>query len=434
MLTLLGRKTGRFCDNIGRRDFLRIGTLGAGALTLGGLLRLRAQGAATSRSKAVIMVYLNGGPSHIDMYDMKPDAPVEYRGEFQPIRTNVPGIDICELMPLQAKMADKLAIVRNMKFHQDQHKPHELMTGYSDTKDFPFSTRPGIGSVVSRLRADAGQLGELPPYVALDGYSFPAYLGAAHVPFTVTAGQPVRNLQLPYGISSERLTERKALLHSLDTLRRELDDSHGSMKATEAFQAQAMEIISGPKARKALDLNQEPESVRKRYGSNTQLLLALRLAEAGVPLTTVSVHGNWDTHDKNFATLRELLPQLDQGVSALVGDLHERGLDKDVAIVVWGEIGRTPRTNSPGAGKVPGRDHWPQAGFALLAGGGFRMGQVIGGTDHRAGSPKGNAYTPQNVLATLYQVLGIDPSRTLPDHNGRPMYLLDERDVIKELF
>jgi hypothetical protein len=428
MLTLLGRKTGRFCDNICRRTFLRIGTLGAGAVTLGDLRRLQAQGVGTPRSKAVIMVYLNGGPSHIDMYDMKPDAPVEYRGEFKPIQTNVPGMDICELMPLQSKIAGKLAIVRNMKFHQDLHKPHELMTGY------PFSTRPGIGSVVSRLRSDAGQLGELPPYVALDGYSYPAYLGAAHVPFTVTAGQPVRNLQLPYGVSPERLTSRKALLDSLDTLRRDLDDSHGSMKATEAFHAQAMELISGPKARKAFDLNQEPESVRTRYGTNTQLLLALRLAEAGVPLITVTVPGDWDTHAKNFATLRELLPQLDQGVSAMVGDLHERGLDKDVAIVVWGEIGRAPRITSQGGGKVPGRDHWPQAGFALLAGGGFRVGQVIGATDPRAGSPKGHAYTPQNMLATLYHVLGIDPSRTLPDHNGRPMYLLDEREVIKELF
>jgi uncharacterized protein (DUF1501 family) len=241
-------------------------------------------------------------------------------------------------------------------------------------------------------------------------------------------------LQLPYGVSPESLTERKALLNSFDTLRRDLDDNRGSMKATDAFRAQAMEIISGPKARKAFDLNQEPESVRTRYGPNTQLLLALRLAEAGVPLTTVSVHGNWDTHEKNFVILRELLPQLDRGVSAMVGDLHERGLDKDVAIVVWGEIGRTPRIATPGGGKVPGRDHWPQAGFALLAGGGFRVGQAIGATDARAGSPKGHAYTPQNMLATLYYLLGIDPSRTLPDHNGRPMYLLDEREVIKELF
>src|SRR5262245_49035024 len=313
MLTLLGRKTGRFCDNIGRRDFLRIGTLGAGALTLGDLCRLQAQGAATPRAKSVIMVYLAGGPSHIDMYDMKPDAPVEYRGEFKPIQTNVPGIDICELMPLQAKIADKLAIVRNMQFHQDQHLPHELLTGYTDSKAVPFSTRPGIGSVVSRLRTDAGLMGSLPPYVALDGFAFPAYLGAAHRPFTPGPGRATENLE-PKRITRERLTDRAALLRSLDTIRRDLDDGRGNLKATDAFTAQALEMITSPEARDAFDINREPEKVRARYGTNTQLLLALRLAAAGVSLITVSVPGAWDTHQNNFTTLRELLPQLDQGV------------------------------------------------------------------------------------------------------------------------
>jgi hypothetical protein len=378
------------------------------------------------------MVYLAGGPSHIDTYDMKPDAPLEYRGEFKPIQTNVPGIDICGLMPLQAKIADKLAIVRNMRFHQDQHLPHELLTGYSDSKSAPFSTRPGIGSVVSRLRSDAGLLGSLPPYVALDGFAFPAYLGAAHRPFTPGPGRATDNLE-PRRISRECLSERKELLRSLDTLRRDLDDARGNLKATDAFTAQALAMITGPDARDAFDLNREPDKVRARYGSNTQLLLALRLAAAGVSLITVSVPGAWDTHHNNFAILRELLPQLDQGVSALVGDLHERGLDKQVAIVVWGEIGRTPRINKPDDGRLPGRDHWPQAGFALFAGGGFKVGQAIGATDERAGSPKGHAYTPQNVLATLYHVLGIDPATTLPDHNGRPMYLLDEREKLTEL-
>jgi hypothetical protein len=438
MLTIWGRSTGSFCDGLTRRSFLKVGALAVGGLTLADLLRLKAQGAvnAGSSNKAIIMVYLNGGPSHIDLYDLKPDAPVEYRGEFKPIKTNVPGFDICELMPLQAKIADKLAIIRNMKFQQQGHTPPELFTG------FLKGNRPSIGSVVSKLRADAGIRTGLPPYVYLgdaNHVGHPSFLGKAHeayIPGTKTA-----NLGLARDLTLDRLNDRRALLRSFDALRRDLDDARGSMAGMDIFTAQALDMIATNKARDAFDITKEPESARKKYGHGIELLQARRLVEAGVPVVTLTArnhkpgdkcNGDWDHHDHIFRCLRAVVPQLDQSIHALVTDLHERGLDKDVAVVVWGEMGRTPRVGTQ-RGTTGGRDHWPQAGFALLAGGGLMMGQVIGATDPRGERPKVQPYTPQNVLATLYHVLGIDPATTLPDHQGRPIYLLDDRAKVAEL-
>lgn len=438
MLTVWGEEQRRLCDGISRRSFLKVGALAVGGLTLADLLRLRAQGESRggASGKAIIMVYLNGGPSHIDLYDMKPNAPVEYRGEFRPIRTNVPGMDICELMPLQAKIADRLAIIRNMRFRQQGHTAPELYTGFLDGK------RPSIGSVVSKLRSDAGIRTPMPPYVYLGDANHvgqPGFLGAAHQAYQ--PGSKAGSLGLAPSMTLDRLSERRGLLRSFDTLRRELDDVRGSLAGMDAFRAQALEMITTNRARDAFDISREAERVRARYGKGTEFLQARRLVEAGVPVVTLTprnrtpgkmCNGEWDHHDHIFRCLRAVVPQLDQSIYALVSDLHERGLDRDVGVVVWGEMGRTPRVGTQ-RGTTGGRDHWPQAGFALMAGGGLRMGQVVGATNARGEVPVGQPYTPQNVLATLYHVLGIDPITTLPDHSGRPIYLLDDRRKVEEL-
>lgn len=437
MLTISGAPR-RFCDGLSRRELLRIGSLTIGGLTFADLLRVRATAAAPSptRDKAIIMVYLNGGPSHIDLYDLKPDAPVEYRGEFRPIRTNVPGFDIGELMPRQARLADKLAIIRNMQFKQQGHTSPELYTG------FLTGNRPSIGSVVSKLRSNAGIVGAMPPHVALGDPNHvpqPGFLGIAHQPYL--PGTRGGDLALFNGINVARLQERRTLLGAFDAMRRDLDDATGRLGGMDAFTAQAMEMIVSNRARDAFDLNLEPASVRDLYGKGTEFLLARRLVEAGVPVVTLTprnhnvasmCNGEWDHHDHIFPCLRNVVPQLDQSVYALVTDLHQRGLAENVAVVVWGEMGRTPRVGTQ-RGTTAGRDHWPQAGFALLAGGGLQTGQVIGATDARGERPRGRPYTPQNVLATLYHHLGIDPATTLPDHQGRPVYLLDDRERVAEL-
>ncbi len=424
-------------SNQSRRTFLQAGAL-MGGLTLADVLRLRASGAEQTKQphKAVIMVYLNGGPSHVDMYDLKPAAPVEYRGDFLPTKTNVPGFDICELFPLQAQIADKLSIVRNMQFQQQGHTAPELYTG------FLRGERPAIGSVVSKLRSAAGQAGELPPNVYIGDANHvgkPGFLGKVHeafIPDSQTA-----SLKLGTGLTLHRVDERRQLLQSFDRLQRAMDDQRGSLASVDAFTEQALAMVTTNRARDAFDTSLEPASVRAKYGKGTEFLQARRLVEAGVPMVTINprnhglpteCNGQWDHHDHIFRCLRVVLPQYDQSIHALVTDLHERGLEKDVAVIVWGEMGRTPRVGTQ-SGTVAGRDHWPQAGFALFAGGGLRMGQVIGATDRRGELPDGEPNTPQNVLATLYHVLGINPATTLADHQGRPHYLLDDRRKIREL-
>jgi uncharacterized protein (DUF1501 family) len=446
MLTLSSERRQRLGNGISRRAFLRVGALSVGGLSLADLLRLRAQGAQQAKAprKSVIMVYLCGAPSHIDTYDMKPDATAEYRGEFKPIRTNVPGMDICELMPLQAKIADKFTIVRNLRvLATDTHMPEELLSGFPfGPEGGPASLKPGkrptFGSVVSKLHPANGT--NLPPYVTLDmgrmphGYGRPAslepaFLGHAHQPFDPSASGGVANLGLAKGLTLDRLGDRKKLLGDFDKLRHDLEYSSGTFAGIDAFTAQALDIISSPRVRDAFDVGKEPEKVRAQYGTHSRFLQARRLVEAGVKVVSVLAPGYWDTHASNFKSLRQMLPPLDKAIHALVTDLHQRGLDRDVAVVVWGEYGRTPKINANA-----GRDHWPQASFALVAGGGFKMGQVIGATSPRGERPIGQSYIPQNVLATLYrEVFGIDPATTLPDHSGRPVYLLDERASIKEL-
>ena len=420
----------------------------------------REEQARRRRCRSVIMVYLSGGPSHIDTYDMKPDAPVEFRGEFKPIASKLPGVQFCELMPLQAKIADKLSLVRSLRMGFSDHQNQcEMITGFPAKvvggKPVWFPNRPAFGSVVSRLGAPPAT--KLPRYVSLTandpnhrGQESPAYAGLAHSPF-VPSAQELENLQLPRGITLNRLGERKRLLRTFDNLRRDLD-ARRDMVGMDVYTAQALDMLSSDKVRDAFDISREPDRVVAKYGDPSlgkratittggyqwgpdRFIQARRLVEAGVPVVTLFLNG-WDHHGRIdgetlgvFEKLRGILPALDAYVHGLVTDLHERGLDDEVAVVVWGEFGRSPRIDQ----KVVGRDHWPSANFALFAGGGLRMGQVIGATDARAEAIKERPLTPQNVFATLYHVLGIDLAQTLPDHQGRPMYLLDDREVITEL-
>jgi len=431
MLTVWGSQSHKLCDGVVRRNFLKIGSLGLGGLTLPQLLRLQAQGAVKPKEspKAIIWIYMFGGPSHIDMYDLKPDAPVEVRGEFKPIQTNVPGVDICELFPLQAKIADKLAIVRGIQT-VNSHDPDTLLTGFPP----PIAGRPSFGAVVSRLRG-AGL--SMPPYVSLAGGGAasdrpgPGYLGTAYRAFNAKEGAGLDNLGVHPDTSLERLQDRKTLLRSFDTLRRDLDNK-GELAGMDAFTARAFDLVSSPKAREAFDLSKEPPQAKARYGQQTNFLLARRLVEAGVPMVYLSDGPDWDDHDKIFPALRGKLPNLDRSIHALITDLAERGLDKHVAVLLWGEMGRSPRIGTE-TGRPSGRDHWPHASFALLAGGGLKMGQAIGDTGPRAERIAGSPFTAQNIHATLYHLLGIEPSMTFNDFTGRPRSILDDCRPIEAL-
>jgi hypothetical protein len=378
------RDTAVHTPHLSRRSVLTAGALAVGGLTLSDLLRLRAAQPAVrkhsgrgatdqptaqteprTRGKSVIMVYLNGGPSHMDMYDLKPEAPVEYRGEFKPIQTNVPGIQISEHLPLHAKIADKFAIIRNMKFQQEGHTAPELYTG------FLRGNRPSFGSVVSRLRADAGVRSPLPPYVYLgdaNHVGHPGFLGKAHEAYI--PGEKAANLGRSKAISLDQLGERRELLKTFDTAKRDLDDPKGSRASMDSFTQQALEMMTTDVARDAFDLSKEPPKLRERYGKGTEYITARRLVEAGVPVVTITpqnhnvpqkCNGQWDHHDHVFECLQAILPQYDRSVYALLTDLHDRGLSDDVAVVIWGEMGRTPRVGTQ-RGTTGGRDHWPQSG------------------------------------------------------------------------
>jgi hypothetical protein len=425
MLTLWGAKQG-FCDGITRRNFLKVGAFGAG-LTLADLLRLRSQATASTgrptAHKSVIMIYLPGGPSHMDMYDLKPDAPAEFRGEFRPISTNVPGVQICEHFPQQARMWDKLACIRSI-VSVDEHSDSLVMTGYSN-RDNQTANHPSFGSVVSRVRSSSA---DVPPFVSLRGMSRgtePGFLGIAHRPFS-PSGPGLQNLRLANGVTHERVGQRRALLEGFDGMRRELDTG-GQFAGLDSFTQRAFDMIASGGVRNALDLNREAQAVRQRYRGVEQFLTARRLIEAGVGCVTLSI-GGWDTHGNNFQTLRRQLPQVDRGIANLIGDLHERGLGNDVVTVMWGEFGRTPRINRGG-----GRDHWSPVMSALIAGGGLRMGQAVGVSTARGERPQDRRCTVPQVLATIYRAIGIDPAMTFPNGTGRPVHVLDDRTPVREL-
>jgi hypothetical protein len=427
MLTLRG--PWRECRRgISRRDVLKAGALGLSGLTLPKILQLQQCAAAESKQSArargnsVILIWLRGGPSHIDSYDMKPGAPAEVRGEFRPMPTNVPGIEICDLLPRQATIMDRLAIIRGIKSNDlGDHTPHYILTGHPSR-----GVRPTIGAVTSYF--GHSQPHEVPPYVSTFKYDYGEahYTGPSHQPF-IPQGAGLENLRPRKELTIDRLDNRRELLGQLDTIRRDLDRTD-TFAGIDDFTQRAIQMLTSPKARDAFDLKQESDATRERYGKYCEsLLLARRLVEAGVSVVTLKI-GDWDTHEHNFRDMREQLPQLDQGFHALVTDLYDRGLENDVAVVLWGEFGRAPRIS-----RIAGRDHWPDAGAAVVAGGGWRMGQVIGETDAHAGRSKGQPYTPSNIFANLYRHLGIDAAATIPDRNGRPMHILDDRELVREL-
>jgi uncharacterized protein (DUF1501 family) len=424
---------------LSRRTFLRVGMLGMAGLTLPDLLRLRARAAEQGRQPnetAVIQVFLEGGPSHVDTFDPKPDAPAEYRGEFRPIAGNVAGLEVCELLPRMARVLDKVALLRSVHHSSADHGvgTHWIMTGFPGETSHRDNIRPSVGAIVARLRG-ANAPG-VPPYVALPAapaFAQGAYLGAVGNPFApdgdLEGDARVRSLDPPPALTLDRLDDRRTLLARLDRLDRRRDAS-GVMEGMDRFTAEAYAMVTGPRARAAFDLSREEPQLRDRYG-RTQVgqccLLARRLVEAGVAFVTV-VAGGWDHHGQIFAGCRRQLPPLDAALASLVEDLHDRGLNQRVLVLVWGEFGRTPRVNGQG-----GRDHWPGCMSVLLAGGGLRMGQAIGATGRRGEAPVDRGLRPEDVLRTVYEVLAIDPHHEFRSEAGRPLAVLNQGQPIAEL-
>jgi uncharacterized protein (DUF1501 family) len=430
-----------------RRSFLRIGALGLGGLTLPGLLR--AEATAGSSHKSVILVYLVGGPPHQDLVDLKPGAPREIAGPWKPIATSVTGIQICEALPRLARIMDRLVVVRSLVGNQSDHDAIQAYNGHHPRKPAPTGGWPQLGSAVAKLQGPVDPT--VPPFVSLcytcthGPYNEPGpgFLGPALAPFR-GMGQTREDMILR-GVSVEGLADRRALLRCFDTLRRDVDAT-GAVQAMDAFSQQAFALLTSSRMAEALDLSRESLRVRERYGTGDpkvfmdgngaprvpqSLLLARRLVEAGARVVTLN-YSKWDWHGgKNtegradnsiFVREAEDFPIFDQCLSALVDDLHERGLDKDCTVIVLGEFGRTPKISAQ-----IGRDHWPQVNCALLAGGGMRTGQVIGATDRIAAEAVARPVTWGELFATLYHNLGIDSRRvTLPDLTGRPQYLVEE--------
>ena len=447
MLNIFGSSSGQLCDGTSRRDFLRVGALGMGGLALPQLLEAEARAGLGKSHKAVIMIYLVGAPPHQDMYDLKMDAPAEVRGPFRPIKTNVPGIEICEHLPRLARIMDKLVPLRSVYGSPDgDHDSFICYTG-RHKRIQPPGGWPSMGSVVSKFQGPVDK--SVPPFVGLapkaghppyGSPGLPGCLGAPQAAFR-PAGEGMSDLTLNE-ISPTRLNDRKSLLASFDHFRRDVDNS-GVLEGLDAFQQRALGMLTSSKLAEALDLSKEDARTRERYGKGftanygdgaprnlEHFLMARRLVEAGARVVTLNF-GRWDFHSDNFNEAKNThLPYFDQGMSALVQDLHDRGMDKDVAVVAWGEFGRTPNIN-----KDAGRDHWPRVGGGLLAGGGFRTGQVIGATDRLGGEIAGRGVHFGEVFASLYKHLGLDPhDTTFTDLSGRPYPLVDfQHEVMKEL-
>lgn len=447
MLTITGQKY-RFCDGLSRRGFLSVGSLAMGGLTLPQLLRAEAKQGIQRNHKAVINIFLPGGPPHQDMWDLKPNAPKEVRGEFDEISTNVPGIRIGDQFPLMAKMMDKFTVIRSVVGAAGSHYSWQCQTGRRTHANQPPGGWPSMGSVLSRLHGEA-QVG-VPPFVGLapdtshkpwGDPGVPGFLGPAHGPFLPNKAGGVKEDMTLNGINLNRLDSRRSLLSQFDQLRRDVDTKR-QMEGLDAFNQQALAMLTSARFAEALNLEKEDPKLRDRYGRGTNkkqadgshkllddFLLARRLVEAGARCVTVAF-SRWDWHGGNFKRGREDMPMLDQGLTALVEDLHQRGLDRDVSVVVWGEFGRTPVINDKA-----GRDHWPRVSCAALACGGMTHGQVIGATDAKAGEAVDRPVKFGDVFATLYTAMGINvQTTTVSDLSGRPRYLVDEgAKVLPEL-
>ncbi|MGK0188180.1 MAG: hypothetical protein ACI9R3_003972 [Verrucomicrobiales bacterium] len=439
MLTIPGHSQETFCDGISRRNFLRIGSLGMGGLAMPELLKAQHQsGNKSAVQKSIIMIFLPGGPPHQDMWDIKMDAPAEIRGEFSPIGTNVPGIQICEHFPRIAKMADKMTFIRSIVGASGDHDAYQCMTGRPPRRNLPPGGWPSIGSAIAKIQGPVNEA--MPPFVGLAPKmgemrwadpGRPGFLGPKYAPFQPNGGG--KQDMMLNGISLDRLNDRAGLLKSFDQFRRETDAS-GMMEGMDEFSQQAFGVLTSSKLANALNIDDEDASVRAAYGKGLpanvadggprlmeQFLMARRLVESGVRCVTLAF-SRWDWHGGNFRRGRQDMPMLDKGVSALVTDLHSRGLDKDVTVIVWGEFGRTPTINKDG-----GRDHWPRVSCALMAGGGMNHGQVIGATDRLGGEATERPVHFQEVHATLYNRMGIDiRGATVDDLGGRPRYLVDQ--------
>jgi hypothetical protein len=437
-----------FCDGISRRGAIKAGLAGLFSLSLADVLRLQAQSsqvsAPTTNNTAVIFLELAGGPTQHETYDPKPDAPLEYRGPLQAIRTSVPGIQLSEFMVQQARIMNRLAVIRSIHHGAGSHgtSSHLTQTGYYlQDRQNRSNEMPCAGSITASLRGPHRP--GMPAFVAIPStmrFGNAAFLGGGFNPYqtgtynSAAASFEARNLSLVNGLSLDRLDDRRGLLEAFDTHQRILD-SAGVSDAMDQFNRQAFDMVTGDTAREAFDLNQEDSRLRERYGLDSNgmgqgCLLARRLVERGVTFVSVRMNtkGSWDDHRGIADRLREKGPFYDQAVAALVEDLHNRGLDRQVLVVAMGEFGRTPRVNANA-----GRDHWGQVMSVLISGGGLRMGQAIGSSDSNGAVPNSSPYRPENVLAMVYRHLGIDAAHTILDPTGRPRYILEERGLIEEL-
>jgi uncharacterized protein (DUF1501 family) len=443
------RQDHSFCDGVSRRDLLRVGVAGLFGAGLGlpallqGQARAAEQGKAT-RDVSLIFLFLHGGLSTIDTFDLKPDAPVEFKGEFKPIATNLPGVQVGEHVPKLAKSLDRLALVRSFRHHNSDHGPadHYMLTGYFPQAGFnpglkPNNQRPAHGAVIARK---LGPRGAVPPYVCLPKMHpscGSAYLGAVASPFVIEAdpnapGFAVPDVVPPPALEASRLDDRRGLLRRLDRFQQSAEvKANREAQTVSVFQQKAFDLMTSPAAKKAFDIHSEAGKLRDEYGRNNlgqSLLMARRLVEAGVRCVTID-HSNWDTHDNNFGTLKtSLLPALDGALSTLFRDLAERGMLESTLVVVTGEFGRTPRIN-----KNAGRDHWGPAFTVTLGGGGIKGGRVIGKTDARAERPASPPYGPEDLYATVFHLLGIDPREEFYTPEGRPVAIVNNGKVIDDL-
>ena len=429
----------RTCDGIRRRDFLKVGAIGG--LSLAGYLRLAQAGEVRSaKAKSAIFINLQGGPSHMDTFDLKPDAPAEFRGKFNPIKTNVPGIEISEHLPKVAQCADKFALLRGVSHTLGAHA---LGTEYVNTGNRPLPSLeyPGYGSVVTKESGDSLPK-DLPPFVAIpNSAQRPGFLGVQYAPLNTTQaprpGQPfnVRGIALGNGLTIDEVERRHNLLADLDKTFAAVEKDSQLLTGLDRFNEQAHAIITSKRTREAFDVSKEDPKFAEPFGTEAfgqSCLLATRLIESGVKFVTLSL-GGWDTHQDNWTRLStRLLPPLDTGLSALLNGLAQKGLLESTVIYMTGEFGRTPKINARSA--EGGRDHYPRCMFMLLAGGGIRGGQVLGESDETASAPKNDGFTPDQVAASFYHALGIDHTKEYHTNTGRPIMIVRDGKVINELF